>query len=507
MGIYMFQLFASIIIFTIGLVIGSFSNVCIYRLPRNESLTNYCSVVDGIAQIDKKDAESLNLLKIDVLGLRTLGIIEETGCITNQELYDLELNDQEVFEIFNQAKFSGIFQFEGAAQRRVSVQVPIKEFQQIDHVTALARPGPLGGGAANSYINRNAGREETTYAHESMRQYLHDTHGVVLYQEQVMRIVKELGDFSWEDTSTIRKVMSGCKGQEIFDRHGEKFAAGAANHGLDKATADGIWHKIVSFGVWGMNKSHTVSYAVISYWCAYMKRYHPLQYAASCLRNAKDDEQTVEILRELNAEGISCTVFDPALSAIDWSVQGDKLVGGYKNLHGVGPAKAQYYVQLRDSTGLKGKDLAALAKHEVKHQDPRPAHTLWGDIYTHPENYNIEGPVKEIAELEDFENAVVVCQLLRTDRRDENEAIRASKRGYAKKGQTLFLNAFVVDDSISKPIVLRLKADIWFSHGQKMADRAVPKQDWFLVRGKWLKQFSMLTTLKIKCLTNKEMFL
>jgi len=171
----------------------------------NEPVTDYCTVRNGIAHIDKKDAEKLNLLKIDALGLRTLGVIEDTGCVTAEELYALKLDDPEVLKIFDERKFSGLFQFEGAAQRRVSIQVPIDSFSKIDHVTALARPGPLGGGAANTYINRNAGQESVEYRHPSMEAYLSDTQGVVLYQEQVMRIVREIGDFSWEDTSTIRK--------------------------------------------------------------------------------------------------------------------------------------------------------------------------------------------------------------------------------------------------------------------------------------------------------------
>jgi DNA-directed DNA polymerase III PolC len=472
----------------------------------NVPVVEYCTVRDGIAHIDKKDAEHLNLLKIDALGLRTLGVIEDTGCITPQELYDLELNDPEVFDVFNQRKFSGLFQFEGAAQRRVSVQVPVTSFKQIDHVTALARPGPLGGGAANTYINRNAGREETAYHHPSMEGYLGDTMGVVLYQEQVMRIVRELGNFSWEDTSTIRKAMSGRKGKEFFDRHGERFVEGAARLEIPAAEAAEIWDEICSFGAWGMNKSHTVSYAVISYWCAYMKRYHPLEYAAACLRNAKDDEQTVEILRELSEEGVSFVSFDPELSKADWVVADGKLVGGFNNLVGIGPVKAEYYVQKRDAEGLDAKDREKLAKHKVKHQDLRPAHTLWNHIYEDPDAHNIQGRVQEFRELKDGESAVVICRLLRQERRDENETVRLAKRGYAKTGQTLFLDAFVVDDSISKPVVLRLRPKFWKIYGEKMADRAVGGKDWFLVRGRWLEQFSMMTVEKIKCLTNEEMF-
>lgn len=473
----------------------------------NEPITEYCTVRDGVAQIDKHAAEHLNLLKVDALGLRTLGVLEDAGCLSAEAFYDLPLTDPAVLKIFDEAKFSGLFQFEGAAQRRVSVQVPMTSFKKIDHVTALARPGPLGGGAANTYINRNAGREEVVYRHPSMKVYLDETLGVVLYQEQVMRIVREIGQFSWEDTSTIRKAMSGRKGKEFFDRHGEHFAMGAMKIGMNVDEARAIWDEICSFGAWGMNASHTCSYAIISYWCAYMKRYHTMAYAAACLRHAKDDDQVVEILRELSAEGVSYTPFDPDLSEANWVARDDKLIGGFTNLVGIGPIKAAAYMAKRSVGGLSDTDRKALAELRPKHAELRPAHALWADIYNRPERHDIHGQVKEFAELEDFEEAVVVCKLARQERRDENETVRAARRGHLLRGQTLFLDAFVVDDSVSKPVVLRLKPKLWRDYGELMADRAVPGQDWFLVRGKWLRQFSMMVCHKIKCLTNPEMFL
>lgn len=472
----------------------------------NEPVTRFCTVRDGVAQVDKKDAEALNLLKIDALGLRTLGVIEDTGCVTSEELYGLSFDDPAVLKVFDDAKFSGVFQFEGAAQRRVSIQVPMENFKRIDHVTALARPGPLGGGAANTYINRNAGREAVEYLHPSMADYLSDTMGVVLYQEQVMRIVRELGKFSWEETSVIRKAMSGRKGKEFFDRRGEMFVEGAASQGIDPSVAKEIWEQICSFGAWGMNKSHTTSYAMISYWCAYMKCYHPLEYAAACLRSAKDDEQAIEILRELTSEGISYEPFDPELSELNWIAKDGKLIGGFTNLVGIGPAKAAKYLEKRSSTGLDEKDFAALAKCKVKHQDLRPAHTKYGDIYAHPELHNIYGRVKEFADLEDFEDAVVICKLVKKERRDENETVLLNRRGYKIEGDHLFLDMLVVDDSVSKPVVMRIKPRLWTSLGEKIADNGIDGQDWFLVRGKWLKQFSMMTVNKIKCLTNPEIF-
>lgn len=729
----------------------------------NEPVLEYCTVRDGIAQVDKEAAEYLNLLKIDALGLRTLGVIEDAGCVTPQQLYDLTLDDPRVFDVVNSGKFSGVFQFEGASQRRVARQIEVKSFRELDHITALARPGPLGGGATGSYIERTAGREPITYKHPSMAEYLAETQGVVVYQEQVMRIVRELGKFSWEKTSVIRKAMSGRKGAEFFNRLGEEFVAGAAESGLSAQDAKELWDSLIHMGAWSMNKcmkhdtkvklchanghigptptlkelhdyykvnpsrwvrqrksmpvlmamgedgvavprkakdiiktgvkpcvrltfadgrvvectadhkfiingrwmrcgdaapgdifvdcarhhhiknhkfdevedkgrgwragrsggagdsinkrtpikeafraerlgtacddcgkvrkrmevhhndhchgkerphdlawlcsgchkkrhmdagdwlppygrgwqrargaqlvsvedigehetydiempdpdhnyvlangivthnSHTVSYAIISYWCAYMKAYHPLEYAAACLRHAKDDTQVVELLRELDQEGIPFTPFDPDASEVNWSVKDGRLLGGFSILRGIGPVKAAAYLAKREAGQLTDEDRAKLAALPPKIDDLYPGRTLWGEMYDHPEKFNINGKVKLIADLEDQENAVIICRLVRLDRRDHNEAMRLAKRGYALKGQTLFLDAFVVDDSVAQPVSLRIRSRDWHRVGEPMADKAKPG-DWFLVRGTWLAQFSMMSATKVKCLTNPEMF-
>ena len=456
----------------------------------NEPVTEYCTVRDGIAQIDKKEAEYLNLLKIDVLGLRTLGVIEDSGVVTNDCLYSLPLNDPEVFRIFNEHKYSGVFQFEGAAQRVIAEQIPITDFRQIDHITALARPGPMAGGAVPNYINRNL---------EIKHPSLTDTHGVILYQEQVMAIVKDLGGFTWEETSEIRKAVSKSKGAEYLEKWRASFLKGGGTNEL--------WDEIITFGSYGMNRAHTASYAVVSYWCAFMKRYHGIEFAAAILRNAKDDEQTTEVLRELSAEGVGFIPFDPELSGRTWEARGGKLIGGFTNLIGIGPAKSEMYVQKRAAGKLTDKDRETLSKLKCKHEDLTPAHTLFGDIYRNPQEYDIYGPVKQFAELTDAENAVVICRLIEAKRRDENEAARMARRnGQSWRGESLFLDAMVVDDSITKPVILRLKTNQWRAYGEKIADRAVPKQEYFLVRGKYLKQFSMFTVEKIKCLTNGNLF-
>ena len=476
----------------------------------NEPITNFCSVDEnGIAQIDKPDSEYLNMLKIDALGLRTLGIIEDSGCVTAEELYALKLDDPAVLEIFNQRKMAGIFQFEGAAQRSVASQIQFKSFKQLDHVTALARPGPLGGGAANHYIRRCSGEEPVTYRTETMRNYLEDTLGIVLYQEQVMRIVRELGEFSWEQTTTIRKAMSGRKGAEYFDRMREDFIKGAANNGIEEKIALEIWAEVFNFGAWGMNKSHTVSYAIISYWCAWMKRYHTLEFAAATLRSAKDDAQVTDMLRELAAEGVRYVPLDPDLSEENWVAKDGKLIGGIQNAMGFGPAKAAAYIAAREGGTLTEKQRKALAEAEVKFKDLFPLHTAYGDYYENPQAHNIRAGwnVSEIADLKDDQEAVIICRLLKKEQRDENEALRVKRRNGRKlSGNTLFVDMKVVDDSTSLPITLRVDRFDWFEFGETLITKSIEGKDDFLVRGRKLRGFPMIKVNKIICLTNPEMF-
>lgn len=473
----------------------------------NEPVSHYCTVnPDGVAHIDKPDSEAINLLKIDALGLRTLGVIEDAAAITNEELYRLPMTDQKVFDVFNNKRFAGLFQFEGQAQRRVSAEVNIHEFRQLDHVTALARPGPLGGGASQHYIARAAGREEVTYRHPSMKEYLSDTMGVVLYQEQVMRIVREIGQFSWADTSSIRKAMSGRKGQEYFDRYGREFVKGAATLAVPVPAdeAQTIWDEICTFGSWGMNKSHTVSYAVISYWCGYMKAYHPVAYAAACLRNAKSDTQIIEILRDMEAMGVKYVPFDIERSEVNWSVKDGQLIGGFMNLDGVGPAKASKAVADRAAGTMTDEAREKLLALPVKFSELYPLRRAYGHIMDDPTLAGARDGSKivPIDQLPDGGDVLLICKVLHREQRDENETLRLGRRGHALEGPTAFLDIMVTDDS-GVPITLRIDRWNYEPYGRIANDNLLPG-DALLVRGHRIPNFAMVKVERMKCLSRPE---
>ena len=472
----------------------------------NDNISDYCTVgADYVAQIDKKYSEQIGLLKIDALGLRTLGIIEDAACTTAEELYALTLDDPEVFKVLNDRKYSGVFQFEGTAMRSVATEVDIKSFREIDHITALARPGPLGGGASNHYINRAAGREEVTYRHPSMKEYLEQTRGVVLYQEQVMRICFEIGQFSWEVVSEIRKAMSASKGKEYFDRRGAEFIAGALSIGVPEEDAATIWAEICTFGAWGMNQSHTVAYSVISYWCAWMKRYHPIEFCAANLRSAKDDDQATDILREMTKEGVRYVPFDIDRSDITWRAVDGELIGGFTNLKGIGPAKATAALIARSSGKMTEAAREKFLAITPKFKELYPLQTTYANIYNDPESMGCREGSKVLF-AEDFPAAggdvLYIARVVEKKRRDTNEVRLIAKRdGKVHTGQTLFADIVCKDDT-GIPIICRIDRFSYEPMGRCALDDLVVGDD-LLIRGKRIPNFPMIKVERLRCL-NRE---
>jgi DNA polymerase III alpha subunit len=491
------------------------AGVIVSNVPVNQ----YCTVgAEGVAQLDKPDSEHLNLLKIDALGLSTLGVIEDAGVVTGDELYALKLDDPKVFQVFNDKKFAGVFQFEGSSQRSITAQIEIRSFQEIDHVTALARPGPLGGGATGKYIERHAGRAEVEASHPRIAHMLEDTYGVVLYQEQVMQIVREIGKFSWDQTTAIRKAMSGRKGKEYFDKQGESFIAGAAQDGIDGEMAKVIWEELCSFGAWGMNKSHTCAYAVIAYWCAWMKVYHPVAYAAACLRHADDEDKVLALLRDITAEGVDYVAFDADKSDVDWGVADGRLVGGFRNLVGFGPANAVAAVEARRTGTMDEKLRAKIAKAHVKFQELHPLYAEFRTIYDDPTTVGArEGSRVCTAEtLPERGDCLYIGRINKKEMRDENETVRVARRGGARKdGPTLFADFFLKDDT-GVPVIVRVppveryakwgareKQCAGFEPLGRNALERLQEGDVVLVRGNRIPNFPMIQVLRMKCL-NRE---
>jgi len=233
----------------------------------NEPITNFCALYkvkdEFVLSMDYKDVTDIGLLKIDVLGLSTLSVVSKTMRYIKErhnkiiDPYTLPLDDKKTYKGFREEKLFGVFQFDGQAVNQVSRQIKPKDFEDLSAVSALARPGPLNSGNTTEYIMRRSGKQKVTYVHKIMEGITGGTYGVVIYQEQVMRIMREIGDMSWEDTSAIRKNMSRSLGVEAFNSFRAKFMPGALGHGLSEEVASKIWDEMCSYGSWAFNKCIT----------------------------------------------------------------------------------------------------------------------------------------------------------------------------------------------------------------------------------------------------------
>lgn len=422
-----------------------------------EPLAQYGTVDrSGAIQVDKYDAEKLNLLKIDVLGLRTLTVIADCLAQIGKDhawLRTYPLNDPVAFQVFNEERWAGIFQFEGYALQSLCRQMRVREFNDITAITALARPGPLHCGAATQFIARRLGREPVVPLHPSVAHLTADAQGLVVYQEQVMAIGREMGGLSWEDVSALRKAMSKSLGEEFFNQYWLRFKDGAVAKGIDQAEARRVWEQMCTFGSWAFNKSHAVSYALISYWCAMLKGHYPLEYAAACLRHPRDEDQSRRMLRELHVLGRwRITPVDATRSDLTWQVQGDELLGGLTNIKGIGPAKAKDILERRRAGKGMTPGLARTLANPVTPYDKEAlfeGQMRWGALYADPVAHGIKsGPLWHIQDIQEDGTYLFIAKLAEKNLRDLNEYGNVVKRGGQLVDRNpLFLNLMLEDDT------------------------------------------------------------
>ena len=309
---------------------------------------------DGVTHCDQKDADSLGLLKIDVLGLTQLSIFEDAldmAGLPYDHLETIDLENPATFEILNKGHFSSIFQFNGAALQSLASQVKITCMDDIVAITALGRPGPLNSGAAREWVLRKNGVHKATVPHLLFEPYLRQTRGIIIYQEQIMEIGRNIGDLPWKDITGLRKAMSKSLGTEYFNQFGDRWKSAALKKGIPEEILEKVWNDLCKYGQWSFNKSHSVAYAKISYWCCWLKAHFPLEFAAATLNHEAEPNRQLNILRELADEGISYTAIDSEISTNKWLIRENNgvrsLVGPVQNVKGIGPKLAKQIVAAR----------------------------------------------------------------------------------------------------------------------------------------------------------------
>lgn len=315
-----------------------------------------------VTQFDKKDVEEVGLVKFDFLGLRNLTIIDNALKIVNkqrrlQNEADLDIalipmTDKKAFQLLQNGETTGVFQLESRGMKELIKRLRPDCFEDIIALVALYRPGPLGSGMVDDFVNRKHDRQEVSYPHQDLKDVLEETYGTILYQEQVMQIAQILANYSLGGADLLRRAM-GKKIPEEMAKQRETFEKGAAGNGIDTKLASSIFALMEEFAKYGFNKSHSAAYALVSYQTAFLKAHYPEAFMAAVLSSDMDNtDKVVNFVSECQKMRLKLIL--PHINVSDYYFavnQNTELVYGLGAIKGVGLAAIEGILAERQRHG------------------------------------------------------------------------------------------------------------------------------------------------------------
>lgn len=351
-------------------------NVCrvLEGLPRHASthaagvvigdkkLVEYLPLYKGkkgevVTQFDMKRVEQIGLVKFDFLGLRNLTVIDNTlQLIRGQgkippDLLEIDFNDADTYKILSAGDTTGVFQLESSGMKDLLVRLKPECFEDVTALVALYRPGPLDSGMVDDYVERKHGREPVEYLLPELEPILKETYGVILYQEQVMKIAGALASYSMADADGLRKAM-GKKNAEMMAKHRKLFMEGANKNNLPQDKAEKIFDLMEKFGGYGFNKSHSAAYALIAYQTAYLKTHYPVEFMAALLTSEMNSiDGVVKYIAECRSHSISVLPPDINESSVEFTVSGSQIRFGLVAVKNVGENAIEAIIAERGKKG------------------------------------------------------------------------------------------------------------------------------------------------------------
>jgi DNA polymerase-3 subunit alpha len=327
----------------------------------NNPITDTCAMYErevagerkAVLAYDKKDAEYLGMLKMDFLGLSEMGMINialDMIGMSLDDLYQIPLDEKETLRGFQETDVVGIFQFKGRATRLICQDVVPDHFMHLADINALARPGPLFSGMTAQYVEIKHGRDRPDKLHPLVWKYTKNTYGQIIYQEQVLNIIREIGGFPVAKIGDIRKIISQKLGEASFNAMKETFIEGAKRlHDIDESLADRIWKFMVTSATYSFNVAHCISYSMLAFWSMYLKRHHPMAFYAASLRKTKK-ENWPKLLRDARKKGIEVLPPDITESEYSWKPAigvENAIRAGFVQIDGIGDITAKRIIDSR----------------------------------------------------------------------------------------------------------------------------------------------------------------
>ncbi len=333
-----------------GVVIAADSLDDIVPLQRNN---------DGqiITQYFMEDIESLGLLKMDFLGLKNLTMINKTVELLQDSIGqklnpdNFPLDDKQTFDLLSRGDLEGIFQLESSGMRNIVRDLKPSSLEDISSILALYRPGPLDAGLIPKFINRKHGKEAIDFPHELLKPILKDTYGIMVYQEQIMKIAQDLAGYSLGQADLLRRAMGKKKIKEM-ERHRQLFVEGASNKSVDSLLANKLFDQMVLFAEYCFNKSHSTAYGAVTYQTAYLKAHYPVAYMASLLTvNSGSTDKIQRYISNCNSIGIEVEPPDVNSSGIDFTPKDNRILFGLSAIRNLGDNAINELIRTRSSDG------------------------------------------------------------------------------------------------------------------------------------------------------------
>lgn len=318
-----------------------------------------CKGKDGetLTQYDMKHTEMTGLIKFDFLGLKTLTVIDNalkhilSDIGTDLDINAIPMDDLKTYKLLCDGDALGVFQLESSGMRELLVKMAPEQFTDLIALVALYRPGPLDSGMVDDFVETKHGRATANYPLPELKPILEETYGVIVYQEQVMKISSVLAGYSLGDADILRRAM-GKKIVEVMDEEKVKFMAGAEKKQIDLKKAEYVFDLMAKFAGYGFNKSHSAAYALISYQTAYLKAHYPSQFMAALLScDMNNTDKIVLYINECREHDIEVLPPDINESLIDFSVHNDRIRFGMAAVKNVGKSALHSIIEERETGG------------------------------------------------------------------------------------------------------------------------------------------------------------
>lgn len=311
-----------------------------------------------VAHLDKNDLERLGLMKLDILGLRMHTAIEKAVTVLKQQGIDpgienISPDDKKTFDLLCSRQTMGIFQVESSGQRNLIGRLQPRTFDDIVAEISLFRPGPVKGDMVNRYIRRRDGREPLDFLHPDLEKILEETYGVIVFQEQVLRIVKRFAGLSYSDADVFRRAMTKGRSRGEMQMLKAAFIKGALSNGHGRKTAESVFCRISAFAAYGFCKAHAVSFAHITWQSAWLKTHHPAAFYIGLLNAGNvGSYPPFVILNEARRRNISVLPPHVNRSGIEYLLEGGAIRCPLQVIRGIGIETAKRIIHQRDTGGM-----------------------------------------------------------------------------------------------------------------------------------------------------------